>query len=74
MAQNTDATDAQYNSFPEALMAEELNNAGISSPDGERVIVHISPSDLDRADELAAEFGLERVDDELDRRTYAPAN
>ena len=74
MERTTTTADAQHDSFPQAILAEGLDSGTVRSPDGERVIAHIMPADLNRTDELAAQFGLERVDDELDRRTYAPIN
>jgi hypothetical protein len=43
-------------------------------PNSSRVIVHILPGNLDEADRVAARNGYERVDDELDRRTFKPMN
>ena len=37
------------------------------------VTAHIMPRELKVADEIAADHGFERVDDEMDRRTYKPA-
>jgi hypothetical protein len=55
------------------LEADLTTGTGISSPpDESRVTVHILPGNIDEADEIAREHGYERVDDEMDRRTYRP--
>jgi len=53
-----------------AFQKADLLSGNLHSPDGERLIAHIMPANLEEADDLAADFGFERVDGELDRRTY----
>jgi len=72
---------AQTTANPDGFAAQvaqsdlTVNGTGVSvPPNSEKVVCHVMPSELDAVEELAAEYGLERVDDEMDRRTFAPEN
>jgi len=70
MAQQT----ATPTAFAAKLAQTDLPKTGPSIPNNDAtVVVHVLPENLDAVDALAADHGLKRVDDELDRRTYEPA-
>ena len=61
--------------------AAELHELGVckvgpSARDDPETIVtaNIMPRELDVADEIADKHGFERVNNEMDRRTFKPAN
>jgi hypothetical protein len=68
------ATTQSFAALAEAwVKADVTTGTGISCPPNDtRVTVHIMPANLDEADQIAREHGYERVDDEMDRRTYRP--
>ena len=66
--------NADTTALANELMWHDLDSgADKPPPQTNKLVVHIMPGNLDKADEIAADLGFERVDDELDRRVYAPA-
>jgi len=69
---DSESPDANTGGLARAIMRRELHSGTVASPDGERLIAHIMPANLEEVDKIAAEYGFERVDDEMDRRVFEP--
>jgi len=69
----TDKPDANTGALAKAIMDHDLDSGAVKSPpQTNKLVVHIMPGNIDKADKIAADLGFGRVDDELDRRVYAP--
>jgi hypothetical protein len=64
-----------FASLADAWTKNDVKRRGTSissPPNSPRITVHVLPGNIDEADHIAREHGYERVDDEMDRRTYQP--